>query len=139
MILKVFLSKFWKNQHFWNLPQKSCRFLANSARFLDSHCSKWLYYFSVNIILGKVKSFETSRWFLCEMVGDLLAVGLFWPTPASFRLKASSLWNFKKQASANAKFTNILQATHPKRITNEQLFDCTLLSKLINWILSCAY
>ena len=29
--------------------------------------SKWLYYLWVNIILGKVKSFETSRWFLWKM------------------------------------------------------------------------
>ena len=34
---KFLFSKFWKNRLFWNSPLKSCRFLANSAQFLDSH------------------------------------------------------------------------------------------------------
>ena len=58
MKLEVFT--FDKNWLFWNLPQKSCRFLANSAQFLDSHSrysqNDWTTFESIDVLSYSIAS-----------------------------------------------------------------------------------
>ena len=78
MTLEVFIIKILKKVDFSEIcPKNLVGFLRTRLIFWTAiqDMLKMTVFLWVNIILGKVKSFETSRWFLSEMAGDFLAIG----------------------------------------------------------------